>query len=304
MKDYLQLDGLVYKLVPIKTDLDPENPYQMGRIDPYRMYDIVKKWEWGNSNSDEIYHDPETRKNSITFRNNLHRLGNELIKIGDAKKALEILDLSFEKMPLDYFGYYSLSQPYIESYFTLNEDIKARNLFKHIYSKYFDQINYYSNAMKIDSNFDIESSAENIFTYNERLRSLIENQLIFETDISKTIPFITDYINVSESFKIIYGDYDFYTYLISFLEPLYSQDELKSSRLLYNKIRNVISSRIDKLISAKNDENLSYVNSMANQELILFEQIIDVMSKYEVDSTIKEKELKIFNDYNLEFISK
>ena len=85
---------------------------------------------------------------------------------------------------------------------------------------------------------------------------------------------------------------------------MYSQDELKSSRLLYNKIRNVISSRIDKLISAKNDENLSYVNSMANQELILFEQIIDVMIKYEADSTIKEKELKIFNDYNLEFISK
>lgn len=304
MKDYLQLDGLVYKLVPIKTDLDPENPYQMGRIDPYRMYDIVKKWEWGNSNSDEIYHDPETRKNSITFRSNLHRLGNELIKIGDTKKALEILDLSFEKMPLDYFGYYSLSQPYIESYFTLNEDIKARNLFKHIYSKYFDQINYYSNAMNIDSNFDIESSAENIFTYNERLRSLIENQLIFDSDLSKTIPFVTDYINVSESFKIIYGDYDFYTYLISFLEPLYSQGELKSSRLLYNKIRNVISSRIDKLISAKNDENLSYVNSMASQELILYEQIIDVISIYEVDSAIKEKELKIFNDYNLEFISK
>ena len=83
---------------------------------------------------------------------------------------------------------------------------------------------------------------------------------------------------------------------------MYSQGEIKSSRLLYNKIRNVISSRIDKLISAKNDENLSYVNSMANQELILFEQIIDVMSKHEVDSTIKEKELKIFNDYNLEFI--
>ena len=85
---------------------------------------------------------------------------------------------------------------------------------------------------------------------------------------------------------------------------MYSQGELKSSRLLYNKIRNVITSRIDKLISAKNDENISYVNSMANQELILFEDIIDVMSKYEVDSTIRERELKILNDYNLEIISK
>ena len=94
---------------------------------------------------------------------------------------------------------------------------------------------------------------------------------------------------------------DFYTYLISFLEPLYSHGEFESSRTLYNKIRNVISTRIDKLISAKNDENFSYVNSMANQELILFEQIIDIVSKYEIESSIKDKELKIFDDYNLEF---
>ena len=32
MKDYLQLDGLAYKLVPIKTPLDKNNPYDMGRI--------------------------------------------------------------------------------------------------------------------------------------------------------------------------------------------------------------------------------------------------------------------------------
>ena len=33
MKKYLQLEGLVYKLVPIETDLGKENPYIMGRID-------------------------------------------------------------------------------------------------------------------------------------------------------------------------------------------------------------------------------------------------------------------------------
>ena len=34
----------------------------MGRIDANRMYNIVKKWEWGNSQSSQIYHDPETEK--------------------------------------------------------------------------------------------------------------------------------------------------------------------------------------------------------------------------------------------------
>ena len=116
MKDFLQLDGLVYKLVPIKTPINQDNPYQMGRIEPYRMYDIVKKWEWGNSESSEIYHDPETRKNSISFRGNLHRLAESFVSIGENVKAKEIMDLSFEKMPLEYFEYYSLSEPYISTY--------------------------------------------------------------------------------------------------------------------------------------------------------------------------------------------
>jgi len=67
MKDYLQLEGLVYKLVPIKTPPNRNNPYVMGRVDSDLMYNIVKQWEWGNSNSKNIYHDPETRKNSISF---------------------------------------------------------------------------------------------------------------------------------------------------------------------------------------------------------------------------------------------
>ena len=86
MKDYLQLDGLVYKLLPIKTSIE-NNPYEMGRIDSDLMYDIVKKWSWGNCESDERYHDPETRKNSISFRGNLSRLSEELISERDYEKA-------------------------------------------------------------------------------------------------------------------------------------------------------------------------------------------------------------------------
>src|SRR5690554_1301171 len=33
MKEYLQLEGVVYKLVPIKTPIDKRNPFDMGRID-------------------------------------------------------------------------------------------------------------------------------------------------------------------------------------------------------------------------------------------------------------------------------
>ena len=48
--------------------------------------------------SDKIYHDPETRKNSISFRSNLHRLSESLIKIGEIEKAIMIANIGFNPM--------------------------------------------------------------------------------------------------------------------------------------------------------------------------------------------------------------
>ena len=82
MKDYLQLDGLVYKLVPIKTPVEKNNPFDMGRIDTDKMYDMVTSWDWGNNGDPKMYHDVETRKNSLTYRGNLARLIEALIQEG------------------------------------------------------------------------------------------------------------------------------------------------------------------------------------------------------------------------------
>ena len=143
MKSYLQLDGLVYKLVPIKTPENPINPYQMGRIDADKMYNIVKKWDWGNADSNQIYHDPETRKNSISFRSNLTRLAEQLIKQDKPKKAIDILDLSMDKMPFKYFGYYSLLTPIVAAYYQANANEKAGTLAKEIAVKYQEKLIYY-----------------------------------------------------------------------------------------------------------------------------------------------------------------
>jgi hypothetical protein len=66
----------------------------MGQIDADKMYDNVMKWDWGNSDGD-IYHDPETR--SITYRTNLARLMNQLIKDGKTDKAKKIIELALTK---------------------------------------------------------------------------------------------------------------------------------------------------------------------------------------------------------------
>ena len=143
MKDYLQLDGVVYKLVPLKTKFDSDKTMDMGRVDSESMYKIAMKWDWGNGESPTIYHDPETRRNAITYRTNLARLMEQLINEGKNDKAKKIIDLVMAKVPFEYYTYYSTLDPFAEGYYAIGEKQKARDLLTKLMSKYEQDLNYY-----------------------------------------------------------------------------------------------------------------------------------------------------------------
>ena len=171
MKEFLQLEGMVYKLVPIRTPLAKDaSQMDMGGIDSEVMYNKVMKWDWGNSESNTIYHDPETRRNSITYRMNLSRLINQLIKEGKKEKAKNIIDLAMSKMPVDKFDYYSLVDPFAKSYYEVGEKAKAQQLLTQLIIKYTENLNYYS-QLSASEQVDI---ATEIITDIERYRGLLE----------------------------------------------------------------------------------------------------------------------------------
>jgi hypothetical protein len=142
----------------------------MGRVDSDKMYKIAKNWDWGNMESTDIYHDPETRKNSITYRSNLGRLVEQLLIESDTARAKEIIDLAMEKMPVDYYGYYTLLEPYISGYFEVGEPEKAKDLWTKIAVKYQENLKYYS-GWDEERQYDF---ADDIITDMERYRSLID----------------------------------------------------------------------------------------------------------------------------------
>jgi hypothetical protein len=170
MKDYLQLDGMVYKLIPVKTPIPEDgSPLDMGNIDTDKMYNIVMAWDWGNSESPNIYHDPETRKNSISFRTNIARLAEKLINEGKKDKAKKVIDLAMTKMPVDYFGYYTLLEPFASGYYELGEKEKARQLLGQLIKKYQENLTFYNGLSVSDQN----SVRIDIVTDIERYRSLL-----------------------------------------------------------------------------------------------------------------------------------
>ena len=200
MKDYLQLDGMCYKLVPIKTPVDRANPFDMGRVDSDLMYEKVKNWDWGNSGSPDIYHDVETRKNSITYRGNLARLAEKLINEDKLDKAEEVADIAMDNMPVEYFGYYTLLEPYIGAYYEVGNTEKAQRLFKDVAKKYQENLSYYS-SLKVDKQ---ERMFEDIYTDIQRYKGLVDVLIKYDVEFAEAEGDIFN--NYLRSFSHFYGE--------------------------------------------------------------------------------------------------
>jgi hypothetical protein len=167
MKDYLQLDGCAYRLLPIKTvPEDPRDPFDMGRVDPDYGYKVIKNWDWGNSGSPDIYHDVETRRNSVGYRSNVTRTAEALTKDGQLEKAEEILDIGMHNLPLKYYENYSMLESFISGYYELGKIEKARKLLDGVIAKYQDELDHYNELTLAEQNANYIKIATAISRYN------------------------------------------------------------------------------------------------------------------------------------------
>lgn len=199
MKEYLQLDGCAYRLLPIKYKAkNPRDPFEMGRVDPDYAYNTIKKWDWGNSGDPHMYHDVETRRNSVGFRSNITRAAEALTLIGDKKKAEELLDLGMEKMPLEIFGHYTGLEGFVTGYYEVDKKEKARKLLDGVIKKYQEELDHYkaltSNEQSV-IRMDIISAVE-------RYRSLVRVPIYYEDD--KTV---TKHLNIFNNYVKAFPTY-------------------------------------------------------------------------------------------------
>ena len=87
-------------------------------------------------------------------------------------------DLAMAKMPVDLFGFYTLLEPYIGSYYELETTEKARKLFINVSSKYQESLSYYSTL----SEYNQSKYIQTIYNDIERYRSLVDVTTFYETE--------------------------------------------------------------------------------------------------------------------------
>ncbi len=174
MKDYLQLDGLAYKLVPIKTKYT--GGIDKGRIDTTLSYDIVKKWDWGNSGDPRVYIDSQTRRQGISYRLSLARLSEALLLEGKIEKAKDILDLAMNKMPITSFGYYAFVEAFLDGYYKVGDTQKARVVFQQLKTICKERLHYYATIPLDEQYRNIEAIISDMEAYQRIVDILIKNK--------------------------------------------------------------------------------------------------------------------------------
>ena len=209
MKDYLQLDGVAFKLVPIKTPLNGASLFDMGRLDAEINYNYWSSVDWKNINDGEIYLDPETRKNAVSFRNNIVRSVEALINEERLDDAEELLDTAMEKMPVDGFLHYGMLLGFPDAYFELNKPEKANKIILELKEKFEQNIKYYNQFN--NQNLVFDKIENNLLMYNELVKTAIRYD-------SNNINSLSDTISILESPEKI-------------ATKFYNSDELKDSFL-------------------------------------------------------------------------
>jgi hypothetical protein len=116
LQEYFQLEGLTYRLVPIKTEGQRQG--FTGRLHTEKMYQkMVHDFQWGNLGNPGVYLDETNRRMCMNFRNNFSRLADQLMIEGDTIRAAETLDKAMELMPDETVPFNYFVMPIAESYY-------------------------------------------------------------------------------------------------------------------------------------------------------------------------------------------
>ena len=124
LKPYLHLEGMTYRLMPIKAQKGRE----IGEVNTDVMLQNIKKFHFDGFSNPNTYNDEEYRKFAINERNNFFRLANQLHIEGRNSEALEVLDMIMEKIPDHTIMYSYFSSRYVELYHLLEKSERAENI--------------------------------------------------------------------------------------------------------------------------------------------------------------------------------
>jgi len=142
LQNYFQVEGMAYRLVPIKT---PSSQGQPGRVDIDILYDnVMNKFVWGGLDKNSVYMDENNRRMTISLRLLFSRLAESLTTNGDKVRAKEVLDKCLEVIP-EHNVPFDMFTLYLAENYYLVDDYETANYIVSVLADLFESnLNYYN----------------------------------------------------------------------------------------------------------------------------------------------------------------
>ena len=173
LKDYMQLEGYAYRLLPIKVSQGDD-----GFANSDVMYEnMLKKMAWRGMNNPNVYYDSETylKVPIITARLAFLRLADQLVREEKKTKAKEVLDFANKVLPDSVIPFDQLCTNYVMYYFEVGDNKKAMEIAETITKRADGNLAYFTQKAGQKSAEWMPDNIQNYLQINLRNLQVISN---------------------------------------------------------------------------------------------------------------------------------
>jgi len=171
LNDYMQLEGLALRLVPIRTKSDQSLAiYGSGRADLDAIYDnVMNKWAWGNFDKKDLFVDKNYMAEVQAMKMAMLRASAIMTQTGDTKRAGELAKKYFEGFPHMNFAYDAGVVPFLNVLVRAKEFEEAK---KHIRILAEESRQYMNFFESLDPD-DLESFSQDMGFYTRGIEDVL-----------------------------------------------------------------------------------------------------------------------------------
>ena len=160
IQEYLHMEGLNYRFIPVKADDYYPNVGGVYREGSYDL--LVNKAEWGHLNQDDVIPDRESVRNAEFARQSYSRLAQSLVSHMEYDSAVVVMDKFQELFPNKKFPYDIRLYQFPEMYYVCEEIEKGDEFARTLLKNCYDKVEYYGNMAPKFADYFEEDMGEQI----------------------------------------------------------------------------------------------------------------------------------------------
>ncbi len=166
LDNYLQINGLTYKVVPMYAEA-PMGDIQQINVDT-TYNNLMFKFRWGGINNPKVYLDENNLRMLSNMRNMFAKLADALIQQNKLDSALKVADRAFEVMPDKCVPFNYFVMPFVDIYYRLNQPEKAQKIANRLVDIATSELRYV---------FQFKSDKRELMDYDIRVNLRILQQM-------------------------------------------------------------------------------------------------------------------------------